>query len=116
MCQTAVVEEDLGYIHCAGIHPFDRMTEEDRYYNHCYSWADLRNLLDRRSRRGHDRPFHRGMVWDHRIRSHHGRVLSHVVGSFRDHGIPFRARNKKNTYYLSIELKNLAILWDGKDY
>lgn len=114
------MEVDLGCTHCAGSHPFDRTTEEDRYYNHCYSWADLRNLRDHRHRshRGHDHPFLHGMVSGHRnrLRSHHGRVLSHVVGSFRGHGIPYLARNKTNTNYLSIELKNLAILWDGKDY
>lgn len=112
---------DLDCIHCAGSRPFDRTPEEAHYYNHCYNWADLRNLLDHHLRRSHrdlDRPYLHGMAWvlRNRLHIHHGRVLSPVVDSFRVHGIPFHVRNMRSTNYLSIGLKNLAILWDGKDY
>lgn len=95
---------------------------EGHCYNHCYSWEHLRSHLDRlpRSRHGHVRPFRRGMAGDRRYscsrihRDHVGRS-SRGEDSFRDLGSPCPATTN-NRNYLSIELKNLAILWDGKDY
>lgn len=121
VCQTAAVVEVLGCNRCVGIlHPFDRTTEEGHCYSHCYNLEHLRSLLDRfrHSRHDHARPFHRGMDVDHRscFRNRHDLEEDnfHVEDSFRGLGIPCPSKNDRN--YLSIELKNLAILWDGKDY
>lgn len=122
-CRTAVVAEVQGCSRCAGIrHPFGRTTEEDHYCNHCCSLERLHSRLDhhsRHSRHDHARPVHHhGMAVDRRscFRIRHDREEDnfHVEGSFRGLGIPCPAKNDRN--YLSIELKNLAILWDGKDY